>query len=105
MEMLGAQRSMLKQAFMQVREISVGVSNRSDSLVHLYHVHSVPGYFFSCESTQHEPRGVAAANGHDKGAAICDRCPGLGRDERSSFSGDRAGIGKHFYFHLTFSPY
>jgi hypothetical protein len=48
---------------------------------------------------------VAAAYGHDKGAAICDRCPGLGRDERSSFSGDRAGIGKHFYFHLTFSPY
>jgi hypothetical protein len=88
MELLRAQRSMLKQAFTQVREISVGISSRCDSLVHLNHVHSAPRDFFTCKSMQHEPWGVTAAYRHDKATAICGRRPRLGRDERCSFSGD-----------------
>ncbi len=41
-----AQRRMLKQAFIQVREVSIGVSPRRDALVHLHYMYGFPGNIF-----------------------------------------------------------
>src|SRR6185295_5399767 len=84
---------------MQVSEISVGVSRRGDSLVHLHHTHSVPGHFLPSKITKHKPRSVTATDGHNKRAATCDGRPGFRCDECSSFPGDRIGIGIDFKFH------
>src|SRR5215469_1325830 len=63
------------------------------------HVHGVPGYFLTCESTQHLPWSVATTDGHDKTAASSDRSPRLRRHECSSVLGDRVSIAIDFNFH------
>jgi hypothetical protein len=71
-----------------VREISVGIASRCDSLIHLHNVNTAPRDFFICKSTQHDPWGVTTTYGDDEATAICDRRPRLRRNERCTFSGD-----------------
>ena len=95
MDLLGAQRGMLKQALAQVGEVSIRVSRRGHALVHLHDMHALPGDLFVCQGTQHLPRGVAAADGHDETAARRHSCPSLRGDDRGSLLGDRIGISKY----------
>ena len=94
---------MLNQTLMQVREISVRVSRRRDSLIHLHHVDGVPRHIFTCESTQHLPWSVPTTDGHDKSAASNDRSSSVRRHESSSFLGDLVSIAIDLNFHQSFS--
>ncbi len=82
-----------------MREIAVGIPGRRDTLVHLQHVHAVPRHFLVRQGTQHHPRRVAAAHGHDEAAARRHCDPGVGGDDRGGLVGHRVGIGQHFDLH------
>src|SRR4030095_7496459 len=99
MDLLGPQRRMLKQAFAQVGEVSIRVPRRRYALVHLHHMHALPGDLFACQSTQHLPRRVATTDGHNETAARRDSRPGLRSDNFGSLAGDCIGIGKYINLH------
>jgi hypothetical protein len=90
---------MLKQAFIQVRKVSVRMSRRGDALVHLHHIYVLPGNIFVCEGTQHLPRSVAATDGDDKTAARIHCRASLRSYELSSLSRYCIGIGEYFNLH------
>src|SRR5690349_1011917 len=62
MDLLRAQRDILKKAFAQVGEISVRMSIRGHTLVDLTYMHTRPGDIFPCQHSQHDPRSVTYAN-------------------------------------------
>src|SRR4030095_4016946 len=90
---------MLKQAFAQVGEVSIRVSCRRYALVHLHHMHALPGDLFARQSTQHLPRRVAAANRHDETTALRHGRASFGSDNFGSPAGDCIGIGKYLNLH------
>ena len=99
MDLSMAQRGMLQQAFAHVREVSIRVSHGGHTLVYLDHVDALPWDFFAGQGTEHEPRSMAATNGHDEAAARgCGR-PSLCGDDRRCPSSDRIGIGQNFNLH------
>src|SRR5438094_364190 len=57
---------MREQALPQVCEVSVRVSGRRHALVHLHDMHIGPGQLLIGQRTQHRPRGVPPADGHDE---------------------------------------
>ena len=79
---------MPKQAFPQVREVSVGAASRRDSLIHLHDVHRIPGDVCARQSAKHKPRCTTAAHSHDEAATRSDRCPGLSSDKGGRLSGN-----------------
>src|SRR5436305_8443587 len=99
MDLLGAKRRMLKQAFTQVGKVSVRVSRWGHTLVHLHHMHVLPRDLFLCEGPQHLPRGVAAANRDNETAARLHCRASLRSDDLGSLSGDRIGIREYLNFH------
>jgi len=72
-----------EQAFTQVTEISIWVSGWRYALVNLHHAHAFPRYLFVCQGTQHFPRGMTTANGHNEAATL--------RHSRAGFRGDNLG--------------
>jgi hypothetical protein len=86
---------MLKEAFIQVREVSGGISRRRNALVHLHHVYGLPGNVFSCQHPQHEPRGTAAANRHDEPAASRHGRARFGSNQLGGCFGDRISVGEN----------
>src|SRR6266542_1871242 len=90
---------MLKQALIQVREVSVRVSRRGDALVHLHHVYAFPGNIFVCQGTQHLPRCVASADRDNETAARLHCRASLRSDNLGALLCDCIGIGKHFNLH------
>jgi hypothetical protein len=72
-----------EQAFTQVTEISIWVSGWRYALVNLHHAHAFPRYVFVCQGTQHFPRGMTTANGHNEAATL--------RHSRAGFRGDNLG--------------
>src|SRR6476661_1441405 len=82
-DLLGSQRRVLEQAFTQVTEISIWVSGWRYALVNLHHAHAFPRYLFVCQGTQHFPRGMTTANGHNEAATL--------RHSRAGFRGDNLG--------------
>src|SRR5918999_4246295 len=56
MDLLRVQGGMLKQAFAQVREVSVQVSVWSHTLVDLTYMYTYPRDIFPRQRPQHEPR-------------------------------------------------
>src|SRR2546428_9296821 len=99
MDLLGSQRRMLEQAFTQVSEVSVRVSRGGDAFVHLDHMHALPWHILTGEGTQHLPRRVTAADGHNKTTALRNGCPGVRRDNFGSLLRHCAGIGKYLNLH------
>ncbi len=102
-DLRGRDGRMIQQAFAQVREIAVGMSRRGHALIDLYEVHMRPGHIFAGEHAQHQPRGVAAADGHDEAAAIGDGGPRLLGNQAGGFLSNRIGIGQHFNLHVRLS--
>src|SRR4029077_13013248 len=90
---------MLEQALMQVSKISIRVSGRRDAFVNLDHMHALPWHLLTCEGTQHLPRSVTAADGHNETAALRYSGSSLGSDELRSLAGDCFGIGKYLNLH------
>src|SRR2546422_608859 len=90
---------MLKQALIQVREVSVRVSRRGDALVHLHHVYAFPGNIFVYQGPQHLPRCVAAADRDNETAARLDCRASLRSDNLGTLLRDRIGIGKYLNLH------
>ena len=70
-----------------------GSSRGRNSFVHLHHVNGIPGNIFSGQIAEHDPRGVAAADGHDKSAARCDRLRASAAMNRGGLLCDQVGIG------------
>ena len=96
---------MLEQTLVQVRQVAVGISRRGDALVHLDHVHALPGHVLVRQRPQHQPRRAAAAHGHDEAPARRDRRPAPpSAMTAAAFVGHRIGIGQHFDLHMTPSP-
>ena len=96
---------MLKQALVQMGEITVRVSCRGRALVDLDQMHALPRNLLADQETQHDPRSVTAANRRDEPAAHGNGRPGLCRDQRGRLSGDRIGIDQYFDVHgYTYDP-
>ena len=79
MDLFRAQRGVREQAVAQMGEIAVRISRGGHALVHLQHVHALPGNVLGREGAQHQPGCVPAADGHDEAAARGHRRPGLAR--------------------------
>ena len=92
---------MREQALAQVSEVSVGVSRGRHALVHLDDVHIGPGHALIGQCTQHLPRGVTPADGHDEATARGDGRARLRGGEYGARSRDRIGIGQSFDPHGT----
>jgi hypothetical protein len=88
----GWQGSVLKQSFMQVREIPVGVTGGYDSFGHLHNVDCIPGQILEREISTHQPRSAFSTDGHYKRAVIFDCRSGLTGDQLRRFRGSRASI-------------
>src|SRR5437764_15002651 len=96
MDLLGAKRRMLKQAFTQVGKVSVRVSRRGHTLVHLHQMLVLPRELFLCEGPQHLPRGVAAADRDNETAARLHCRASLRNDEHGSLRDHPTRLGKYF---------
>jgi hypothetical protein len=94
---------MLKQAFVQVSQISVGVPRRGHPFVDLYQMHVGPWDFALGQVTQHDPWGVAATDGHDKASALSNGHPSVCGNDCGSLSSDRIRICKYFNLHENIS--
>src|SRR5215813_2307700 len=90
---------MLEQTLTQMREVSVRVSRRRDTLVDLHHVHTFPRNLFVCQGAQHLPGRVAATDRHDETAARCDSGSSLRSDDLGSLTRHRISIGKYLNLH------
>src|SRR6188472_4401978 len=78
------ERCVREQVFLQVRQITVTISSRSDSLIHLHNLHRIPTDFFACESAEHQPRSASAAQGCNEAPPSSNR--GM-RFRRNKYSG------------------
>ena len=87
---------MREQALAQVSEVPIGVSRRRDALVDLEDVYIGPRQGLIGELTQHLPRGVTAADGHDEATARGAGRTRLLGGECGAGSRDRVGIGQSF---------
>ena len=85
---------MREQALAQVSEVPIGVSRRRDALVDLDDVYIGPRQGLIGELTQHLPRGVTAADGHDEATARGDGRSRLAGGECGARPRDRIGIGQ-----------
>src|SRR5258708_31376754 len=91
MDLLGPQRTMREQALPQMREVSIGVSVRRHTLVHLDDVHAGPWHLFVGEETQHGPRRATPADGHNEAATRGHGRARLRGGERGTGSPRRTG--------------
>jgi hypothetical protein len=98
MDLLGPERDGIKQAGLQMGEISIRVARGSHPLVHLNYVHSLPGNCFACQRTQHDPRSAPATYGHDEAAPQFGRRTRIRSDESRSPSRNRFSISEYFNF-------
>ncbi len=99
MNLLGAERTMCEQTLTQVGEVAVGISSWRHPLVHLDHMHSGPWHLFIGQCTQHLPRGVTPAEGHDEATTRGDSRSGLLGREGGARPRDRIGIGQSLHPH------
>jgi hypothetical protein len=83
-----------------VREIPVGVSGGSHTLIHLDHVHVLPWEVQLRQDTQHVPRGASAADGGNEAASRADRVAARLRDEGRRPLRDGLGICQHVDSHV-----
>jgi hypothetical protein len=103
MNLFGAHRGMLEETLADMSEVSIRMSLGCNTLVHLDDVDSRPGNFFVSQGTEHEPRRVAAADGHDKAVSLGDGCPRLGGDKFRGHLGGGIGISEDFDLHESAS--
>src|SRR5580700_8501956 len=94
---------MLEQALTQVSEIPVRISCRSNPFVDLRQMHVSPGNLLLGQSTEHDPRGVPATDGHDKTPTLGDCRSSVGGDDCGSLSSHRVGICENFNLHENVS--
>ena len=87
---------MREQALPQVCEVSVRVSGRRHALVHLHDMHIGPRQLLIGQRTQHRPRGVPPADGHDEATPRCDGGPRLAGGEGGADLRHGIGIDKCF---------
>jgi hypothetical protein len=71
-----------------MRQVSVFVTLRSNTLIDLKYMHACPWNVFSGKSTKHHPRRVTSANSHNETAACGNGVSGLRGDHCGSFPGD-----------------
>ena len=55
MDVVGAQRRMIEQAFAQMREVPIRIGRRRDPLVHLNDMHVLPRELLVRQCAQHQP--------------------------------------------------
>src|SRR5262245_32866780 len=103
MDLLRAQRGMLKQAFAQVGEVSVRMSGRSHTLVDLIYMHTGPRDVFLRQRSQHDPRSVTATDSQSKAATGSNRSTSIHRDCRRGRTRNGIGIFKYLELHEAFS--
>src|ERR1700686_3173420 len=82
-----------------MRKISVRMSGRSDTLVHLYDVNFWPRHVRGRECSQHPPGCVAAAHGHHKTTPRGDGFPRLFSNDIRGLLSHRFGGFQHFDTH------
>src|SRR5215472_15361841 len=99
MNLLGSERRMLKQTFMQMGKVSVRISRRRHALVHLHHIHVLPRNILVGQGTKHLPRRVAATNREIEAATRVHCRASLGSHDLSALSSHRIGIGEYFNLH------
>ena len=98
-DLLRRKRRRGEEALAQVREVAVGVPRRRDPLVHLDDVDAGPWHVLGREVAQHQPRRVAAADGHDESAARRNRPAGVFRDDGRGSAGRGGGVGENLDVH------
>jgi hypothetical protein len=74
---------MLKQAFLQMSEVSVRMSRGGNPFIYLYNMLTYPRDVFIGQVAQHNPRSMSATNGDDEATAcgngrpcLCSNDPG-----------------------------
>src|SRR5262249_20058961 len=87
---------MFEQTVAQVGQVPVGISGRSNAFVYLHNMHGFPGYVLIRQGTQHLPRRMTAADGHDEPATRHHGRPRLSGNDLAGLVGNRIGIGKNF---------
>src|ERR1700740_1869321 len=90
---------MLKQAFVQMSEVTVGVSRGSHPFVDLGQMHAIPRDLLSGQGTEHNPRGVPTTHCQDKAPALSNCRSSLCGDNPGGLSSHRIGICKYFNLH------
>ena len=101
MDVVGAQRRMIEQAFAQMREVSVRIGRRRHPLVHLNHMHVLPGELLVGQCAQHHPRRAAAAHRHDEAPARGNGRARVGGDDRRRLAGNAIIVRLDFDLHAT----
>ncbi len=99
--LLRAYRSVVEQAFSQMRQVPVVALSGCDALVHLHQMQSFPRNILVRQRAQHEPWSLAAAKRCDKATARSHGRTSVGCDQPRGFLGDGFGIRKQFDFHRT----
>ena len=79
--LLGAQRHVGEQAFVQLREIARGITRRRHALVDLEDVHAFPRHGHVRKNPQHHPGRAAAADREVEASTLGDAAASLGRDD------------------------
>jgi hypothetical protein len=97
--LLQPQRGRPDQTVAKVREISIRVSVASYTFIHLNYIKAFPRKFFARQRAQHDPRSVAATEGHDEPTALCNGGTSFCSYDCGAFLRDRFEIGKHFGSH------
>lgn len=86
-------------------EVAIRVSRRGHALIYLNDLDAGPRHVFAGQGLEHQPRSMAAADGHDEPAARGNRQPRLRGNDGRRLSGDRIGIGENLNLHeITLSP-
>ncbi len=94
---------MLQQTVAQVNVVAIGIAGGRNALVDLEDVHVGPRNIFVGEVGQHDPRTLAATDGHDETATRSDCGTGIRCNNRSRALGQRSGIRIDFNVHRVFS--
>ena len=67
--LLGTQRGVFKQTFLEMSQVAIGVTRGGYTLVDLEHPYRRPRNLLGGQRTQHHPWSMAAAHGEQKSAA------------------------------------
>src|SRR5262245_50957309 len=103
MDLFRTQRGTLKQAFAQVREVSVCVSLGGHPLVDLAEMHTRPRDIFLRQRPQHHPGSVTTTDRQDKAITGSDRLTSSSGDCHRCCPCDGIGIIKYLELHKAFS--
>jgi hypothetical protein len=85
-------------------EISIGISIRGNTFIHLHDMRALPWNVLESERTEHYPGSVSTTYRHNKAAAGGDGCTSLPRDNRGGPVCYGIGVGQEFNLHVILSP-